>query len=451
MQEAIDAAIEHLRAGGDPAAVLLIDVDPGHAAGDALLVALAQRMALTLTREDLVARFDGHVFVVVAHEIGDEAAAYELASQLTGTLEEPLHVGDGAAASVHVSIGVSMLREGDATVGAVVARADAAMYAARNKASRDARRGDCSPWSARDALVEAAFERSTIEDFDVYYQPIADLRCGSVAAVEAILRWEHPDLGTISPLEFLAIAERQGQMVTLGRHVIERACAQTVRWQATRDGLPMRTCVNVSAAQLADPAFLEDVLTALARSGATGQQLALELTAETLAGAEPQLLRALVDARVELTLDQYGVGASSHASLGLLPISTVKLDRSIVVALAGEPPAIVRETAERARGLGLRAVAVGVETLAQLQAVRDSGYALAQGHLFSRPLSGPAIEELVHRERPFSAVLAPRPAWLDFDSDRDGPAIEVGAPAVPEPAGGVAAYSGAASAVGGST
>jgi diguanylate cyclase len=453
MQEAIDGALEHLRAGGDPAAVLLIDVDPGHAAGDELLAALVERMALTLTREDLVARFDGHVFVVVAHEIGDEAAAYELAAHLTRTLEEPLHIGAGSAASVHVSIGVSMLREEDSSVGAVVARADAAMYAARNKASRDARGSgaDCSPWSAREALVEAAFERSTIEDFDVYYQPVADLRCGSVAAVEAILRWEHPDLGTISPLEFLAIAERQGQMVTLGRHVIEKACAQTVRWQATRDGLPMRTCVNVSAAQLVDPAFLEDVLTALARSGATGQQLALELGAETLAGAEPQLLQALVDARIELTLDRYGAGTSSHATLGLLPISTVKLDRSIVVALADEPPAILRETAERARGLGLRAVAVGVETLVQLQAVRDSGYALAQGHLFSRPLSGPAIEELVHRERPFAAVLAPRPAWLDFDADRDEPAIEVGAPAVPEPAGDVEAYSGAASAVGGST
>ncbi len=208
------------------------------------------------------------------------------------------------------------------------------MYAARNKASREARPGgDCSPESERSELVEAAFERSSVEDFDVYYQPIADLACGSVAAVEAILRWEHPDLGTIAPSEFLPIAERHGQIVTLGRSVIEKACAQTVRWGPTRDGHPLRTCVNISPAQIADPAFVDDVQTALAHSGATACQLAFELTEETIAAAPQGVLQALADVRIELIFDHAGTrravaGTTSPAE----PIAMIKLDRSFVAS-----------------------------------------------------------------------------------------------------------------------
>jgi diguanylate cyclase (GGDEF)-like protein len=433
MQEAIDAALDHLRAGGEPSAVLLIDVEAQDGARDRVLVTLAERLAASLTREDLVARFDGHVFIVVAHEIADEAAAYELAAQLKRMLEAP-PAGDPEP-TLQVSIGVSMMREEDPSVGAVVARADAAMWAARNKAHREAHGDvDCTPESAREALVEAAFERSTIEDFDVYYQPVADLRCGSVAAVEAILRWEHPDLGTISPMEFLPIAERQGQMVTLGRLVIEKACAQTVRWAPTRDGLPMRTTVNISPSQVADPAFLADVMAALAGSGATGHQIAFELSPETVEAVDPALLQAIVDEKIELTFDQFGTGSSTQAHLGELPITTVKLDRSFLPRDGdAETPVIVQRTAESARDLGLHAVAMGVERLDQLERVRLSGFAFAQGHLFSRPLSAPMIEQLVHRERPFGALLAPRPVWLDLALDGHEPAVEVeaGEPAYP--------------------
>lgn len=457
MQEAIDGALEHLRAGGEPSAVLLIDVDMQHDSTERVLATLAERLAASLTREDLVARFDGHVFVVVAHEITDEAAAYELAAQLKRTLEAPLR--DDEEHSLLVSIGVSMVREEDPSVGAVVARADAAMWAARNKASRDARGGvDCSPESAREALVEVAFERSTVEDFDVYYQPVADLRNGSVASVEAILRWEHPDLGTISPPEFLPIAERQGQMVTLGRLVIEKACAQTVRWAATRDGRPMRTCVNISPSQVADAAFIADVTEALAVNGASGQQLAFELSPDTMAVIEPEVLQALVDLKIELTLDRFGTGASTQADLGQLPFTTVKLDRSLMT-VDGEAAssAFMRRTVESARDLGLHAVAMGIERLDQLERVRSCGFEFAQGHLFSRPLSAPMIEQLVYRERPFGALLAPRPAWLDLALDGDVPAVEVGAPDVPLPDDELSDYAdvasspdGSASAVGGS-
>jgi diguanylate cyclase (GGDEF)-like protein len=424
MQQAIDGALEHLRAGGEPSAVLMIDVDQLGEVGEQLAIALARRLSASLGPEDLVARYDGDGFVVIAR-VADEVAAHELAARLKGTLEQPLDFG-GAAARMHASVGVAMVREVDPSAGAVLARADAAMYAAKNKALRDARAAGETPHErGRLALVEAAFERSTIEDFDVYYQPVVDLRGGAVAAVEAIARWEHPELGTIAAGELLAIAERRGQMVTIGRWALEKACSQTVRWGATRDGLPMRTCVNVTPSQVADPSFADDVESALACSGATGQQLALELSDEALAAMAPSVLDVLVEAKIELILD---VGASppSPASLGSMPISTIRLDRSFVATDADDDVSqVLCRTAELARGLGLRVVVEGVETLDQLRMVTENDFPLAQGNLFSRPQSAAAIEKLVHRERPFATLLAPRPAWLGVAHDDLPPAIRV--------------------------
>ena len=427
MQEAIDGALEHLRAGGAPTAVLLVDVRGLTDAGEALLGSLAARLTASLRAEALVARFGGDVIGIVVPGVADDSAAMKLGAELARALEEP---GTGAGASV----GVTLLRESDCTAGAVIGRADAAMYAAKNKRCREARGDrDCPPESSRDVLVEAAFERSAIEDFDVYYQPVADLRNGSVAAVEALLRWEHPDLETIPPGEFLAVAEQRGQMVTLGRWVIDKACAQTLRWPATRNGLPMRTSVNLSPSQVAEPAFADDVLSALARHGATGHQLALELTQATLDAASPGLLAALAAARVELTLDGVGPRIPSADQLAGLPLAMIKLDRSWTQgSAAGGPVAMLRAVAELARGLGVLAVAQGIETREQLAMARECGYALAQGHLFSRPQSGPAVERLVYQERPFASLLAPRPAWLDLGAlGGDEPAIELGTPAAP--------------------
>jgi diguanylate cyclase (GGDEF)-like protein len=423
MQQAIDGALEQVRAGAEPSAVLLIDVDHLGQVGEQLLIALARRLSDALGPEDLVARYGADAFVVVAR-VAEEVAAHELAERLKGTLEQPLDFG-GAAACMHASVGASMVRGEDPSVGAILARADAAMYAAKNKALRDAHAAGTTPCEGgRLALVEAAFERSIIEDFDVYYQPIADLHGGAVAAVEAILRWEHPELGTIAAGELLAIAERRGQMVTLGRWALEKACSQTVRWGATRDGLPMRTCISVTPSQVADPAFAEHVESALACSGATGQQLALELSDEALAGMAPGMLDVIVAAKIELIL-VVGTSASSLANLGPVPVSMIKLDRSFVANGPDDDVSqVLYQTAEFARGLGLRVVVEGVETLDQLRIVIENGLPLAQGNLFSRPQSAPAIEKLVHRERPFATLLAPRPAWLGLARD-DQPTIRV--------------------------
>jgi len=415
VRDAIDAAREQLVARGRPSAVLLVEVAGLPCSGDGAATEIATRLAAVLGPDDLVGRFGGDVLVVVARDIADEAAGHALAAHVKHELDAPF----GALGGGHVraSVGVTLLREQDPSVATVVARADDARPVA----------------GSRRALVEAAFECSTIEDFDVYYQPIADLRSGSVAAIEAVVHWEHPDLGTIAPGEIVPIAERRGQIVSLGRWVLEKACAQTVRWAPTRDGHPMRTCVNVAAAQVADPAFTDDILAALARSGATGHQLALGLTQDALAAIPPHVAELLASARIELMLRNVGVGAGpSPAQLRGHRISMIKLDGSLVTRCPLDAvPAMLERTTELARGLDARAVAAGIETLDQLTMVREAGFALAQGYLFRRPLSAAAIEQLVYGERPFASLLAPRPAWLDLPLDGDAPTIEIGAPAVP--------------------
>lgn len=425
MRHAIDNARDVLAAGGPPSAVLLVEVSGLASGGEQPAAELAARLAAALHPDDLVGRFGGDVLVVVARDVPDEGAAHALAARL----------GDACSISGLPRVataGFAVVREEDPSVAAVVARADAALYAAKNKASRDAR-GDAHPREgSRELLVEAAFERSTVEDFGVYYQPIVDVRDGSIAAVEAILRWEHPDLGTIAPGEFLGIVDRRGQMVTLGRWTIEKACAQTIRWGATRDGLPMRTCVNVGLAQVADPAFVEDVTSALARHGAMAHQLALELTVDALEGMSGELRAALSAARIALVLDHEGTQPPSREGLERAPVSMVKLDRSLLAEeRLDDPLPPLQAAAQLARSLGLPCVAKGVETREQLQAVRDSGVPFAQGYLFTRPQSAAAIEEFVFRERPFGALLAPPPMLLGLDFDGDEPAVELGAPAVP--------------------
>jgi EAL domain-containing protein (putative c-di-GMP-specific phosphodiesterase class I) len=425
MRDAIDAAREQLAAGGRPSAVLLVEVAGLSCSGDRAAAEIATRLAAQLGPDDLVGRFGGDVLVVVARDVEDEGAAHALACRLAETSCESAEGLPRVATA-----GFTLVRDDDASVAPIVARVDAALYAAKNKASRDAR-GDAQPREgSREQLVEAAFERSTVEDFDVYYQPIVDVRDGSIAAVEAILRWEHPDLGTIAPSEFLGIVDRRGQMVTLGRWTIEKACAQTIRWGATRDGLPMRTCVNVTGVQLGDPAFVEDVTSALARHAAMTQQLAFELTEEALAQISGELRATLAVARLALVLDHAGTSPPSQASLERMPVSMIKLDRSL---LEEDRSSGLRAAASLARSMGLPCVAKGVETRAQLEAVRDCGVPLAQGYLFTRPQSAPAIEELVFRERPFGSLLAPPPMLLGlgFELDGEEPAIELGAPAVP--------------------
>ncbi len=429
MRHAIERAREQLRAGGPPSAVLLIDVFGLDAAGEQPAAALAVRISEALHEDDLVGRFGGDVLVVVARDVADDIAAHDFAAQLVAA------IGSSADGAAHrATTGVALVRDPDASVASIVARADASLYAAKNKASRDAREGAFVPSRDRAALVEAAFDRSTMEDFDVYYQPIVDVRDGSIAAAEAILRWDHPDLGTIAPSEFLASAERRGQMVTLGRWTIDKACAQTIRWGATRNGMPMRTCVNVAAAQVADAAFVEDLASALARSGATAHQLAFEVTEDALAAVPEDLRAALVSARISLILDHAGTSAPSPATLEQLPIAMIKFDRSFVTDdHADEPSSILRSAAQLARSLSLPCVAKGVETREQLQAVRACGVPFAQGYLFSRPQSAATIEHLVLRERPFASLVAPPPMLLGalgLDRD-DAPAIQLGAPAVP--------------------
>jgi len=428
IEEAIDLALEHLRVRGEPSAVLFIDLDGLRAANEDLRVALAKRLAAALRPDDVVASFRDDVFVVVARGVADDDLAYALATRLTRELEAPL---DGVGGpQIRASVGISLMREQDPSAAAVVARADAAMFSARNKAFRDAHGDDDQPSRlSREAQVEAAFERSTIDDLAVCYQPIADLRDGSIAAVQAHVHWEHPELGTIAAHEWEPIADAHGQLPPIGRWALDEACAQTVRWAPARSGRPMRTCVAAAPAQVADASFADDVMRALDRGAATGHALALSFTAAALAAASPGLLEELADAGVELIFDNADARCAAQANLGLLPIGMLTLDLATIDARSSsDVTRTLAETAATAGRLGARAVATGVERHEQLQMVIDAGFSFAQGSLFKRSQSAPATEHLVYAERPFAGLIARRPASLDVPAHDGEAAVEVAAP-----------------------
>ena len=311
MRHAIERARGQLRAGGTPSAVLLIDVCGLDAAGEEPAAALAERLTAALHDEDIVGRFGGDVLVVVARDVADDDAAHELAARLVAAIAPSF----GGAAR-NATAGVTLVHSAEPPVAAVVARADAALYAAKNKASRDARRDVAEPREGRAALVESAFERSTVEDFDVSYQPIVDLRDGSIAAVEAILRWEHPDLGTIAPSEFLAIArsarpdrdarpldDRQGVRAdrALGRYARRPADAH-VRQRRAGAGRSTRRSPRTSCRR--------SRVTARRRTS-----LRFELTEEALDAIPAGLVATLAEARLELILDHEGTSVPSSELL----------------------------------------------------------------------------------------------------------------------------------------
>jgi diguanylate cyclase (GGDEF)-like protein len=408
------AADPALRAQG--AAIMRIDLDNfklindfyGNAAGNRLLIDVGARLRAQVRDTDLVARSGGDEFVLVVRSIADEAQARAAAEAVLDAFAEPFVIAGGAR-RISASIGVSLVLRGDASATEGLARADAALFSAKDDGRARVRLADHDVLQSahRRTQVEDALATAEARDFDVFYQPIVDLRDGSLAAVEALLRWPHPQLGAVSPGEFIPLAESCGRILDLGRWVLERACVQAVRWQ-TRRGRPLKVLVNISASQITHPGFAATVLEVMTMAGVTGEHIALEITESAAVDrvAAADNIAALRHAGVELVLDDFGVGYSSLGALAGVGISTIKLDRSFVA----EPPkpehrAILAAVTELARGLAIPAVAEGIETRDQLDLVRAARFDLGQGYLFARPQPAGDLDDLVCRPHPFAALL----------------------------------------------
>jgi diguanylate cyclase (GGDEF)-like protein len=396
----LGVALDRSRRTGTPVGVLFIDVDNfkqvndslGHAAGDRLLTMLADRFRGMLRPMDTVARFGGDEFTFLFEGLESEREAVLVAERISRTASLPLTVGDGET-SVAISIGIAMVNDPSVAPDHVIRDADAAMYRAKELGgSRFELYDESSRRRATQRLdietaLGGALERSELR---VHYQPRVSVNGDTgLVGFEALVRWEHPERGLIEPREFIQVAEETGLIVPIGAWVIDQALAQVARWRQSRPG--MTISVNLSSRQLEDPDLVSRLSGAIREIGVDPSILRLEVTEDSVQH-NPELasrmLGELHEIGVKLAIDDFGTGHTSLSSLRLLPVDTIKIDRSFVSNLGSGPggAALVGAVVELGHALGLTVEAEGVETDAQLAYLRELGCDGAQGFLFSAPV-----------------------------------------------------------------
>jgi diguanylate cyclase (GGDEF)-like protein/PAS domain S-box-containing protein len=395
----LDQALARTARSDDNVAVLFLDVDRfkvvndsrGHAAGDELIVAVADRLRSTIRPADTVARFGGDEFVVVCQEVETLAAAMAVADRITDALREPFRIG-GEQIFLTVSVGIALATPG-ASPETLLRNADAAMYRAKEQGRARCEFFDETMQTEAASRLELqtalnwAVQR---DEMRVFYQPLIDIASGSPVGVEALVRWQHPDRGIVDPAEFIALAEDSGLIVPIGRSVLDQAARGYAGWRSLSATGPFSIAVNLSAHQLRHPGLVEDVRTTLAQHKLAPSSLCLELTETALLEDLERhigVLLALRDLGVRLALDDFGTGYSSLTFLKRFPVDIVKIDRSFVAGLGVNhcDNAIVRGVIELAHALGLVVVAEGIERPEQLEELRSLGCDIAQGYLFARP------------------------------------------------------------------
>jgi diguanylate cyclase (GGDEF)-like protein len=398
MEDALTAAERN----GEPAALLLIDLDRfkevndtlGHDSGDRLLEEVAVRLREVVRRGDTLARLGGDEFAVLLRGIPHRGLAAELAGRLQDALARPFTL-NGVVAALDASIGIAHCPEHGTDVHTLVQRADVAMYdAKRSRTSIETYSPERDPYSAeRLQLLGELRAAIGAGELVLHYQPKVDVVSQRVIGVEALVRWQHPVHGLLPPVAFIPLAERTGAISDLTRWVLDAALAQARVWSDA--GLDLTMAVNLAAANIADATLPDAVAALLERHGIPGDRLECEISEHTVM-ADPRramgILERLRALGVRLSLDDFGTGHSSLSYLKRLPLDEVKIDRSFVMNMIEDDndAAIVRTTIDLARNLGLEVVAEGVESQQIMNDLSALSCDVAQGFFLSRPL--PAAE-----------------------------------------------------------
>jgi diguanylate cyclase (GGDEF)-like protein/PAS domain S-box-containing protein len=411
LRDRIEHALARAGRRGASVALLVADIDRfkvvneslGHDGGDRLLVAVAERLTDMLRPGDTVARMGGDEFALLCEDVAGYGEAAAIASRVLGAFEKPFSV-HGVDMCLTASVGVAVGAVAGPAPELLLRDADVAMYRAK-EAGRD-RYEVFDP-----SMLAGASERLSVENdlrraiaqgqLRLYYQPIVHLDTGAIAGFEALVRWQHPDRGLLPPLEFIPAAEQTGLIVPLGRHVLAEACLQAATWKDTHTaGERLRISVNVSAKQLTQPGWSDEVAQILAESGLAPRQLVLEITESVLMDDTDLTAVRLEELRrlgVRIAIDDFGTGYSSLGYLRRLPVDILKIDKSFIDGVAEGPheSALARAVVKLASTLRLEAVAEGISNRQQLLQLRRLRCPYGQGFFFSRPQPTAAIPGLL--------------------------------------------------------
>ena len=391
-----------------PVSVLFLDLDDfknvndglGHAVGDMVLREIGSRLEDCMRPLDTAARLGGDEFAVLIHDTESELQAVEIAQRVMDALQLPMAL-DGRNVTIAVSVGIAFSRDGMTSGGAaeeLLSNADAAMYMAKENGKR--RYQLFQPEMHARALarleLKADLQRALdAGEFTLRYQPIMDLARGDMAGMEALMRWEHPDRGTIAPLEFVPLLEDTGLIVPVGRHILSEACAWAAHMQSTCPRVPaLSMAVNLSACQLQRPELIGEVRAILLETGIVPGSLTLELTESVMMqDMEVSLMRLheLRELGVKLAIDDFGTGYSSLNYIRQLPVDILKIDRSFLSDPNPEVAELTEAIVQLARIFKLKPVAEGIENPDQLQRLRGVQCDFGQGFHFAKPLSGEEV------------------------------------------------------------
>ncbi|CAB1367803.1 EAL domain-containing protein [Denitratisoma oestradiolicum] len=387
-------------------AILFLDLDRfkvvndsmGHEAGDYLLTEVATRISRCVRTNDCVARQGGDEFTILLEDIAEPAAAKSVAQKVSRALALPFGINNQDI-FVSVSIGISIYPDDGLDVSALMRHADTAMYQAKRGRSRICfytpdMESTLSEHLKMETELRHAIER---EELIVHYQPVVDARDGALKGMEALVRWQHPERGLVSPADFIPLAEETGLIIAIGEQVLHMACTQAKAWRDA-SGSDIYVAVNLSARQMEQGLVAELVQTALERSGLPASALVLEITESVLMENARETIGTLQTLRkmgVRLSIDDFGTGYSSLSYLKRFPTDTIKIDRSFIQDMQRDPDAtaLVTGIIALAHSLRLNVVAEGVETEAQRRELRRLGCDYLQGYLISRPIPSDAFHE----------------------------------------------------------
>jgi diguanylate cyclase (GGDEF)-like protein len=411
-RDEIERLLKRPRSSGELSALLFVDLDQfkqvndtlGHPCGDQLLCAVADRLRDMLRPEDFVARFGGDEFVVFQRSIRSNDDAATLARRIVDQLSERYKI-DNHLVEIGASVGIAMTAPG-ISADTLLKNADMALY----RAKADGRGTFCF---FRDELAQTVEARRILEldlrkalaneEFELFYQPLVNLKSGKISTCEALLRWNHPVRGTVSPVDIIPVAEDMGLIVDLGRWILRRACLECMKWPDA-----VSVAVNFSPQQFHQRDVLSEVRYALEVSGLPPHRLEIEITESSLlrnTQLTHDVLSQLHAIGVRISLDDFGTGYSSLSYLHNFPLQKVKIDRSFLEGIDSDRPlTLLRGVARLSADLGMSVVVEGIETNEQLELISvDGTVSEAQGYLFSRPVPAVRIRQLLnasHGRRP---------------------------------------------------